>query len=71
VFALVFVRNSFAELPITHEALSRWVVTLIIGIKALDKVVVAVKKLADSPRVIKPGEISTSPATAVLLRVNA
>jgi hypothetical protein len=46
VFALVFVRGSFAELPITHEALSRWVMTLVIGVKALEKVVAAAKELA-------------------------
>jgi hypothetical protein len=71
VLALVFVRSSFTELPITHKALSRHVVALIIGVKTLKKVVAAVKELAQHPQVIEPREISTSPTIAVLLRADA
>jgi hypothetical protein len=71
VFALVFVRSSFAELPIAHEAFSRRVIALVIRVKALKKVVVAVEELAQRPRVVEPGEIITSPTAAVLLGVNA
>jgi hypothetical protein len=49
VFTLVLVEDSFVELPITHEAFSRWVVTLIIEVKALKKVVAAVEELEQSP----------------------
>jgi hypothetical protein len=69
-FALIFIRGSFVVLPITHEALSRWVMTLTIRVKTLVKVVVAAKELAPSPRVIKPREISISPGAIVLLRVD-
>jgi hypothetical protein len=48
VFTLVLIRDSLAELPITHEALSRWVIALIIGVKALEKVVAASGELAQS-----------------------
>jgi hypothetical protein len=34
------------ELSITHEALSRWVMALVVGVKTLEKVVAAEKKLA-------------------------
>jgi hypothetical protein len=71
VLALVFVRSSFMELPITHEALSRWVMALVVGLKTLKKVVAAVKELAQDPRVVEPGEISTSPTTVVLLGADA
>jgi hypothetical protein len=33
VFALILVGGSFMDLPITHEALLRWVMTLIIRVK--------------------------------------
>jgi hypothetical protein len=58
--------------PIAHEALSRWVVALIVEVETLEKVVAAVKELAQSPRVIEPGEISISPAavTSLMLRSN-
>jgi hypothetical protein len=46
VFALVLVGGSFVELPITHEALSRWVMALIVGVKTLEKVVATKKELA-------------------------
>ena len=46
VFALVFVRSSFTELPIAHEALSRQVVALVVGVNTLEKVVAAAKELA-------------------------
>jgi hypothetical protein len=71
VFTLILVGDSLAELSITHKAFSRWVVTLIIGVKALDKVVAAVEELELSPRVIEPEEVSTNPATAVLHGVDA
>jgi hypothetical protein len=50
------------ELPIAHEALSRWVMALVVGVKTLEKIVAAEKELAQSLRVIEPGEISISPA---------
>jgi hypothetical protein len=71
VFALVLVGGSFTELPIAHEALSRWVRALVVGIKTLKKVVAAEKELAQSLRVIKPEEISISPAAILLLGVDA
>jgi hypothetical protein len=37
---------SCTEFPIAHEALSRWVMALIVGVKGLEKVVTAVKELA-------------------------
>jgi hypothetical protein len=46
VFTLILVGYSLIELPITHEALSRWVAALFIGVKALEMVVVVVKELA-------------------------
>jgi hypothetical protein len=49
VFALILIRGSFAEFPIAHEALSRWVVTLIVSVKTLEKVVAAEKELVQSP----------------------
>jgi hypothetical protein len=57
-------------LPIAHEALSRWVVTLTIRVKTLMKVVVAAKELAPSPQVNKPREISISLGAIVLLGVD-
>jgi hypothetical protein len=71
VFTLILIRGSFVELPIADKALSRWVMALIIRVKALKKVVVAAKELAQSARVIEPREVSTSPAAAVLLGVIA
>jgi hypothetical protein len=71
VFALIFIRSSFTELPIAHEALSRRVVALVVGVKALEQVVATAKELAQSPRVTEPGQIGTSPVTAALLRVDA
>jgi hypothetical protein len=70
VFALVLIGDSFTEAPIAHEALSRWVMALIVGVKALKKVVATAEELAQSPQVIEPREVSTNPATTVLLRVN-
>jgi hypothetical protein len=69
-FALIFIRGSFAFLPIAHEALSRWVMTLVVRVKNLMKVVVTAKELALSPRVIKPREIRISPGAIVLLEVD-
>jgi hypothetical protein len=43
---------------------------LIVGVKALEKVVAVVKELAQSLRVVEPGEVSTSPTAAVLLGVD-
>jgi hypothetical protein len=54
VFTVIVVGDSLMELPITHEALSRWVVALIIRVKALEKVVAAAEELAQSPRVVEP-----------------
>jgi hypothetical protein len=71
VFALVLVRGSFVKLLIAHEALSRWVVALVVGVKTLEKVVATEKELAQSVRVIEPIKVSTSLATVVLLEVNA
>jgi hypothetical protein len=71
VFTLVFVRDSFMELLVAHKAFSRWLVTLLVGVTTLKKVVAAVKELAESPQVVEPKEVSTSLATAVLLRVDA
>jgi hypothetical protein len=45
VFALIFIKSSFMELPIAHKALSRPVVAPIVGVKALKKVVVVAKEL--------------------------
>jgi hypothetical protein len=45
VFTLILVGDSLMNLSITHEAFSRWVVTLIIRVKALEKVVAAVEEL--------------------------
>jgi hypothetical protein len=69
-FALIFIRGSFMVLLIAHEALSRWVLTLIIRVETLKKVVAAIKELTLSPWVIKPGEISIGPGAIVLLRVD-
>jgi hypothetical protein len=49
VFALILIEGSFVEFPIAHEALLRWVVTLVIRVKTLEKVVAAEKELAQSP----------------------
>jgi hypothetical protein len=79
VFALGLIGSSFMELPIAHKTLLRWVVALIIGVKALEKVVAADKEekvvaidkeLAQRVWIIEPQEVSTSPATVVLLRVD-
>jgi hypothetical protein len=64
-------RDSLTELPITHKALSRWVIALLIRVKVLNEVVATAKELAQSPLVVEPREVSTSPAVAVLLRVDA
>jgi hypothetical protein len=46
VFALILVGGSLAEIPITHEAFSSWVIVLIVGVEALEKVVATGKELA-------------------------
>jgi hypothetical protein len=46
-------------------------VALVSGVKTLEKVVAAEKELAQSLRVIEPGEISISPAAIVFLGVDA
>jgi hypothetical protein len=69
-FALIFIGGSFVVLPIAHEALSRWVMSLAVRVKTLVKVVVAAKELAPSPQVIKPREIRISPGAIVLLTVD-
>jgi hypothetical protein len=66
VFAVILVGGSFVELPIAHKAILRWVMALIVGVKTLKKEVTAVKELVQSVRVIEPGEVSTSPAAAVV-----
>jgi hypothetical protein len=48
VFALILIGDSLAELSIAHEAFLRWVMDLIIGVKALEKVVAAAKELEQS-----------------------
>jgi hypothetical protein len=48
VFALILIGDSFVELPIAHEALSRWVMALVVEVKTLEKVVAAKKELAQS-----------------------
>jgi hypothetical protein len=40
---------------------------LVIRVKTLEKEVAAIEEFTQSVQVIKPGEVSTSPATAVLL----
>jgi hypothetical protein len=69
-FALIFIGGSFMVFPIAHEAFSRRVMTLIIGVETLVKVVVSARGLAPSPWVIKFGEISVSPCAIVFLEVN-
>jgi hypothetical protein len=71
VFALIFIGGSFAEFPIAHEALSRWVVTLIVSVKTLKKVVATEKELVQSPQVMEPREISINPAAILLLGFDA
>jgi hypothetical protein len=71
VFALILIGGFFAKLPIAHEALSRWVMALVAGVKVLKKVIATAKELAQSLRVIEPREVSTSPAAVVLLGVKA
>jgi hypothetical protein len=71
VFTPILIGGSFTEFPIAHEALLRSVVALIVGVKTLKKIVAAEKELAQSLRVIKPREISISPAAIVLLGVDA
>jgi hypothetical protein len=71
VFALILVEGSCAEFPITHKALSRWVVALVIRVKTLEKEVAAINKLAQSIWVLEPEEVSTSPAAAVLVQAVA
>jgi hypothetical protein len=46
VFALILIGDSFAEFPVADEALSRWVMALITGVKVLKKVVATIKELA-------------------------
>jgi hypothetical protein len=70
VFALIFIEGAFVVLPIAHEALLRWVMTLVVRVESLKKVVATVKELASSPRVIEPGEISISLGAIVLIRVD-
>jgi hypothetical protein len=48
-FTLIFIGGSYAVLPMTHEAFSRWGMTLIIRVKTLMKVVVSARELAPSP----------------------
>jgi hypothetical protein len=69
VFTLILIGDSFTEFPITHKALPRGVIVPFIGVKALEEVVAAIKELAQSPRVIKLGEVSSSPPIVVLLGV--
>jgi hypothetical protein len=45
VFTLILIRGAFVGFPITHEALSRWVVALVVGVKTLEKVVAPKKEL--------------------------
>jgi hypothetical protein len=71
VFALILVGGSFAEIPIAHETLSRWVVALVVGVKTLEKVVATEKEFTQSLWVIEPGEISISQAAIILLEVDA
>jgi hypothetical protein len=71
VFTLILVEGSYAEFPITHKALSRWVVALVIGVKTLEKEVAAINKLAQSVWVLEPEEVSTSPPAAILIRAVA
>jgi hypothetical protein len=71
VLALILVEGSYVEFPITHKALSRWVVALIIGVKTLEKEVAAINKLAQSVWVLEPKEVSTSLAAAILVRAIA
>jgi hypothetical protein len=70
VFTLILVGDSFMEFPITHKALPRGVIVLFVGVKALEEVVAAITELAQSPRVIKPREVSSSPPIVVLLGVS-
>jgi hypothetical protein len=70
VFALVFIRSSFAKLPIAHKTLSRRGMALVVGVKALEQVVAAAEELAQSPQVIEPGEVGTNLVTCVLLGVD-
>jgi hypothetical protein len=69
-FTLIFIGGSFVDLPIAHEALSRWVMTPTIRVKTLVKVVVSARELAPSPWVVKPGEVSISPDAIILLEVD-
>jgi hypothetical protein len=71
VLALILVEGSYTEFPITHKALSRWVMALIIGVKTLKKEVAAINKLAQSVWVLEPEEVSTSLAAAILVRAVA
>jgi hypothetical protein len=71
VFTLILIRGSSMGFLIAYKALSRWVVALIVRVKTLEKVVAVKKELAQSPRVIKPREISISPVAIVLLKVDA
>ena len=45
VFTLVLVGVPIVGLPIAHEALSRWVVTLIVRVSALEEVVSVAEEL--------------------------
>jgi hypothetical protein len=69
VFALILIRDSFAELLVAHKELLRRVVALV-GVKSLEKVVAAAEELAQSVQVVELEEVSTSPATVVLLGVD-
>ena len=46
VFALMLIGAFFAELAITHETFSRWVIARIIEVKALEKITTDAKELA-------------------------
>jgi hypothetical protein len=45
-FALILIEGSFMEFPMTHEAFLRWVMTLIVRVKTLEKMVGAKEELA-------------------------
>jgi hypothetical protein len=49
VFALNLIEGSFMGFPISHEALSRWVVALVVKVETLKKVVATKKEMAQSP----------------------
>jgi hypothetical protein len=71
VVTLILIGDSFVEFPIAYKALSRWVMALIIRVKALKMVVATIEELAQSPRVVEPREFRTSLAAVILLEVDA